>query len=266
VDSTNVGATKEAGEPLHAGNPGGSSVWFRWTAPVAGPVVFDTLGSTIDTALAVYVGSRVDELTLVLSDDDIDQDGGVYQSRVRFVARAGVEYRIAVDGFSDGAGPAETGSIVLNWTQTSLAPITLTAPLVLGGGSFRCTLAGTPELVRRGQRGEHDRHDAVHGHSHEWNQPAILSRAFEPVEKWRSQPPRPAPAGRWMKAQGVSHFIAPQARAHRQPPAPPRVMGESKGSLRRCRASQSLSLAANSRLATPVALRNIQAGRPGVAC
>jgi hypothetical protein len=144
VDSTNVGATKEAGEPLHAGNPGGSSVWFRWTAPVAGPVVFDTLGSTIDTALAVYVGSRVDELTLVLSDDDIDQDGGVYQSRVRFVARAGVEYRIAVDGFSDGAGPAETGSIVLNWTQTSLAPITLTAPLVLGGGSFRFTLAGTP--------------------------------------------------------------------------------------------------------------------------
>lgn len=141
---TNVGATKEAGEPRHAGNPGGSSVWFRWTAPVAGPVSFDTVGSTIDTALAVYVGDRVNALRLVISDDDIDQVGGVYQSRVRFVAQPGVEYRIAVDGFSDGSSPAETGSIVLNWRQAALAPITLSGPRAVGGAGFQFALAGTP--------------------------------------------------------------------------------------------------------------------------
>jgi M6 family metalloprotease-like protein len=31
VSGTNIGATKEAGEPNHAGNPGGKSVWYKWT-------------------------------------------------------------------------------------------------------------------------------------------------------------------------------------------------------------------------------------------
>ena len=34
VDSTD--ATAEPGEPQHAGQPGGASVWWRWTAPATG--------------------------------------------------------------------------------------------------------------------------------------------------------------------------------------------------------------------------------------
>src|SRR5580765_5944404 len=57
------GATKEAGEPDHAGNAGGSSLWFRWTAPASGRFTFDTAGSAFDTLLAVYIGASVNALT-----------------------------------------------------------------------------------------------------------------------------------------------------------------------------------------------------------
>src|SRR6266545_597332 len=46
---SNVGATKEAGEPFHAGNGGGKSVWWFWTAPSSGAVTVNTFGSTFDT-------------------------------------------------------------------------------------------------------------------------------------------------------------------------------------------------------------------------
>ena len=35
-NGSNVGATKEPGEPDHAGDPGGASVWYTWTAPADG--------------------------------------------------------------------------------------------------------------------------------------------------------------------------------------------------------------------------------------
>jgi hypothetical protein len=40
--ATNFGATKEVGEPNHQGNPGGSSVWYSWTAPASGRVTLST--------------------------------------------------------------------------------------------------------------------------------------------------------------------------------------------------------------------------------
>ena len=66
----NQEATKETGEPLHAGNAGGASVWYRWVAPSTGVATFDTFGSGFDTVLAVYTGPSVDALTPVASNDD----------------------------------------------------------------------------------------------------------------------------------------------------------------------------------------------------
>lgn len=105
---SNVGATKELGEPNHAGNRGGASVWIRWTAPVSGTVSVNTRGSNFDTTLAVYTGATVSSLTLVASNDD-DRAGGTLTSALTFTAVAGRTYMIAVDGYN-GA----TGSIVLN--------------------------------------------------------------------------------------------------------------------------------------------------------
>src|ERR1051326_7698416 len=62
VTGSNVGANKETGEPNHAGNIGGASVWWTWTAPTSGVVNVTTADSDIDTLLAVYTGSSLASL------------------------------------------------------------------------------------------------------------------------------------------------------------------------------------------------------------
>ncbi|HMJ04994.1 MAG TPA: FG-GAP-like repeat-containing protein [Chthoniobacterales bacterium] len=103
----NTNATKEPGEPDHAGNGGGRSVWYRWIAPASGGASFDTLGSNFDTLLAVYRGNAVNALALVVAADDTAVNT---QSVVNFHATAGVTYYIAVDGYAGG-----TGNINLSW-------------------------------------------------------------------------------------------------------------------------------------------------------
>jgi Ca2+-binding RTX toxin-like protein len=93
----NFGATKEPLEPNHAGNAGGASVWFRWTAPAPGQYAF-MAGGEMDTLLAVYTGSRLGDLTRVASDDT------GWDSQVSFRAAAGTVYHVAVDGFGGKAG------------------------------------------------------------------------------------------------------------------------------------------------------------------
>ena len=95
----NQDATKEAGEPNHAGDPGGHSVWYSWTATYSGPVGISTCTFLVDTVLAVYTGSSVNALTPVASNDDGDGSScGFRDGKVEFTATAGTTYRIAVDG------------------------------------------------------------------------------------------------------------------------------------------------------------------------
>src|SRR6185369_6523342 len=112
VAGSNIGATKEAGEPSHAGDPGGHSVWYRWTAPSSTRVTIDTIGSNFDTLLGVYTGNGVTSLTTIASNDDISST--TKQSRLTFTPVAGTTYQIAVDGWNGDAG-----MIALNWTQTA---------------------------------------------------------------------------------------------------------------------------------------------------
>jgi hypothetical protein len=111
---SNLNATKQAGEPNHAGNMGGRSVWWVWTAHSGGSVAISTAGSNFDTLLAVYTGSAVNALTHVASNDDY---GSTVQSRVAFTAVAGTTYRIAVDGLRGGTGAVSTGIVKLNWNH-----------------------------------------------------------------------------------------------------------------------------------------------------
>lgn len=114
TNGTNLRATQESGEPNHAGNTAVKSVWYRWTAPTNGNVVFDTKGSILDSILAVYTGTSVSSLTLVTNDhNSILGDA----SQVVFNATAGTTYRIAVDGFN-----GNQDSFVLNWNQPT-APL-----------------------------------------------------------------------------------------------------------------------------------------------
>ena len=99
--ASNAGATAEAGEPSHAGNPATNSVWWSWTAPSTGSFLVSTFNSSFDTELGIYTGSSLANLLPVASDDD---SGFTNTSKVVFRAYTGETYRIAVDGFQGATG------------------------------------------------------------------------------------------------------------------------------------------------------------------
>ena len=123
VTGSNVGATKETSEPNHAVDPGGKSVWWKWTCQNSGPVTVSTAGSNFDTLLGVYTGGSVGALTQVAANDDVSLTDKT--SSVTFTGTAGTTYAIAVDGWG-----FDSGAIALNITATNLAPtVSLDAPL-----------------------------------------------------------------------------------------------------------------------------------------
>ncbi len=141
VFGTTVGATLEPGEPPIAGNTGGQSVWYRWTAPATGLASFDTLGSSFDTLLAVYTGSKLAALQLVNANDDY----GIYvQSGVDFTATAGTEYRIAVAGYRFSSGTISAGSVRLTWRQPNATQTQLGQPRVTPADTFQFEVSGLP--------------------------------------------------------------------------------------------------------------------------
>ena len=144
------GASFEAGETNHAGQPGGKSLWLRWRAPATGVAEFSTEGSAFDTLLAVYVasgGSNVNNLAPVVSDDD---GGTNATSRVRFNADASVEYQIALDGLAKSEG-----FYALNWhltTTSNTLPEILVQPVDRiissnAGTTLSVTAVGPPPLT-----------------------------------------------------------------------------------------------------------------------
>jgi hypothetical protein len=126
-----IGASKEPGEPSHAGDVGGRSIWYSWTAPASGPVDFNTAGSSFDTTLGIYTGSSVTNLTILAGNNN--DAGGLVSSRVDFPATAGTTYRIAVDGFA-----ADEGLVTLNWGMISL----LDVPILNPNGTVHLTFSG----------------------------------------------------------------------------------------------------------------------------
>ncbi len=130
VLGSNVGYSRETGEPSHAAGSGVRSAWWTWTAPTNGALILNTEGSGFDTLLAAYVGADVAALSLVTENDD-SGGSGVRTSRITFDATAGTVYRIAVDGYD-----ASSGAITLNWVFT---------PSGGGGGGGGGT--GQPDLT-----------------------------------------------------------------------------------------------------------------------
>jgi hypothetical protein len=110
VRSSNAEASKEPGEPDHAGVLGNKSVWYTWTAPKDGQVVVETQ-PRFDSLLAVYQGQSLDALTKVAANDD-RRPGGWWGSRLTFLATAGASYAVAVDGVA-----GKSGKFVLSWAM-----------------------------------------------------------------------------------------------------------------------------------------------------
>jgi uncharacterized repeat protein (TIGR01451 family) len=122
INTTNVNATREAGEPLHAGYMGDKSVWYTWVSPVNGQATFDTIGSNFDTTLSVYLGPSITLLgTIAVNDDIVVAVDKV--SRVQFNVVAGETYRIVIDGWN-----SENGNITLTWSATGAPPTPTPTP------------------------------------------------------------------------------------------------------------------------------------------
>jgi len=127
IPFSNRAATKQPGEPAHAGNPGGASVWFSWTAPITGSARFSACAATFRTLTAVYVGSQLGALQPIASSDNVISPGcwaGTQPARLGFNIDAGVEYRIAVDGFRGATG----GFNVEMSTSSERLPLPAVAP------------------------------------------------------------------------------------------------------------------------------------------
>jgi hypothetical protein len=104
-------ASKEAGEPNIAGNAGGRSVWWTYTATSIGVVHANTDASGFTTLLGIYTGTSVSALTQVTASDGVTNSGG--QAAVTFDTVPGRQYYIALDGYN-----AEAGTAVLNMRFT----------------------------------------------------------------------------------------------------------------------------------------------------
>ncbi len=112
VSGSNVHATREPGERVHAGASSGRSLWWRWRADSDGLVTATTLGSAFDTVLAVYTGTNLASLSAVAENDDagLDTDGF---SQATFEAKAGTNYFFAVDGTTVPGGLGSSGDVQL---------------------------------------------------------------------------------------------------------------------------------------------------------
>lgn len=133
---SNVGATTELGEPLHAGASNAASIWYRFTAPETGNYLFDTTGSGIDTALAIYTGDTLAGLTELASSDGTRTQTSlltdISYSAFRVNLQAGQQYAVAQAGIDSAEG-----DVVLNVQRFSLndmfeSPVTI-APT---GGAY----------------------------------------------------------------------------------------------------------------------------------
>ena len=102
IEADNSNATKQFGEPLHAGNRGGASIWYAFTPTENGLLTLSTVRTQFDTLLAIYSGVKPTELITIASNDDSASDTS--NSKIEQALETDVRYLIAVDGFGNERG------------------------------------------------------------------------------------------------------------------------------------------------------------------
>jgi hypothetical protein len=127
VIGSNVEATHEEGEnlgPFAAGH----SIWYEWEATGTGWTTIGVCEAGFPTIIGIFTGSKVDELTPVISgnlnaSEGPDCVGG--QRQFTFKAQAGTKYEIAVDGngfYVEPPPPITEGEFTLRIEETPPPP------------------------------------------------------------------------------------------------------------------------------------------------
>ena len=149
ANGSTVAATLQSGEN-DLDSIGGASVWWKWTAPASTWVTVDTVGSGIDTVLAVLADGPALKDTYVVGCNDESGDPGAPagSSRVIFQAVAGTEYHMAVHGFL-----GQQGNVTVNVHAGTVPPIRVTS-VALAPGSVNVTAAAQSVQVDVGIAGD----------------------------------------------------------------------------------------------------------------
>ena len=155
---TNVSSSVEPGEPMHAGVPPASSVWWRWTAPISGTATLGTCGSSFYPLTDVYTGTQLDALTGVVQTESYCQSGR--GTVLTFPAVAQQTYRIAVAGFT-----GESGAIELQLGVVAPPPPPPPPPLPPPPVAAATTTAAAPAARMPGE-GQRHRRDGRQRHAH----------------------------------------------------------------------------------------------------
>lgn len=142
ITGHNVNATSEPGEPIHPGNAGGASVWFKWTAPTSGFFLFnpfDSASRQFGIVQGIYTGSAVNALTLVASSQTPNSVFARFGSAAALNAIAGTTYSIALDGTS-----GLMADFKLAWSPLGNPTVTSFSPSSGGAGqTVSISIAGT---------------------------------------------------------------------------------------------------------------------------
>lgn len=136
VTATNANSSRESGEPRILGFTGGTSLWYRWTAPRSGRFQVAAVSNDFDPLLAIYTGSALDALTGVAASDNtgpLNQNTG---SLCTLEAMAGTTYRFTVDAKNTAAIGQFTLTITDSLWQTASNSAITAAPAIGRDGSI----------------------------------------------------------------------------------------------------------------------------------
>ena len=187
--TNNICATKEAGEPDHAENIGGSSVWFKLTPTATKVIRINTVDTTFDTVLAVYTGNSVDDLQVVgHNDEGRTVPGFDHASTVDLMMTAGTTYYIAVDGVNT-SGVTEQGNFKIALLEedapfqdnfNSAYDLGISYKGSIAGTNFNATIeAGEPAAMNANPNGK--------SVWYKWKASDSIAMSFEVTDNFTSQ-------------------------------------------------------------------------------
>lgn len=108
--TTDFDATAQSGEPPNAGYAARRTLWWRWTAPSSGQVIFGTSGSSYETVMGAYTGTSLSSLTRV-AQNHVAGNGVTY---LAFDVTSGTTYNVVVDGVN-----GTRGALLLDYRMTT---------------------------------------------------------------------------------------------------------------------------------------------------
>jgi outer membrane protein assembly factor BamB len=133
VNGSTLNASVEGGEPNPAGDSGGHSVWYKWTAPATGRFQLAAFSTQADMIAAVFTGSTLGNLSLVAFNDNSVSFNS--DSLVTFNATSGQTYFFQIDN-TDADGGDFVLSVNDSLWQFPTGDMVTSSPAVASDGTI----------------------------------------------------------------------------------------------------------------------------------